>query len=218
MTMASASDTCIRAWYSLLSPSKREPLRLDGTVDEVMFKALFIMHTWVAHSFHMTLYLTWFKIHYWDSPTPIRINAQRNWIGLALRSQGTIQRTEVQQRKRKGSSYSEMHESYRQHRRTIDPANEHEITLPFHHVHDRQCGSCTSISLSIHLPWPETIPESREDSFDDGHFEKSQWVLGVGEANIPWNWDHCARTIIFGKGYSCWAWGRWVVSPRSTVF
>ncbi|KAJ6025958.1 hypothetical protein N7444_013637 [Penicillium canescens] len=46
IAMASASDTSIRAWYSLLSPSKREPIRPDGSIDEVMFKALFIMHTY----------------------------------------------------------------------------------------------------------------------------------------------------------------------------
>ncbi|KAJ5771106.1 uncharacterized protein N7511_003157 [Penicillium nucicola] len=48
IAMASASDTCIRAWYSLLPPSKRDPIRPDGSVDEVMFKALFIMHTYTV--------------------------------------------------------------------------------------------------------------------------------------------------------------------------
>jgi hypothetical protein len=51
IAMASASDTSIRAWYSLLSPSKREPIRPDGSIDEVMFKALFIMHTSVTYCF-----------------------------------------------------------------------------------------------------------------------------------------------------------------------
>ncbi|OQD90050.1 hypothetical protein PENANT_c002G07469 [Penicillium antarcticum] len=46
IAMASASDTSTRAWYSLLSPSKRDPIRPDGSIDEVMFKALFIMHTY----------------------------------------------------------------------------------------------------------------------------------------------------------------------------
>lgn len=43
--MAAASDTSVRAWLSLLSPKKRDLIGPDGSFDEVMFKALFIMHT-----------------------------------------------------------------------------------------------------------------------------------------------------------------------------
>lgn len=43
--MAANSDTSVRAWFSLLSPDKRDLIRPDGFFDEVMFKALFIMHT-----------------------------------------------------------------------------------------------------------------------------------------------------------------------------
>jgi hypothetical protein len=32
-------DTKIAIWHSLLPPTKRDPLRQDGTVDEVMFQA-----------------------------------------------------------------------------------------------------------------------------------------------------------------------------------
>jgi hypothetical protein len=44
-TMAATSDTSVRAWSCLLSPKKRNLIRPDGSFDEVMFKALFIMHT-----------------------------------------------------------------------------------------------------------------------------------------------------------------------------
>lgn len=43
--MCRNSDTSIRAWYSLLPSTKRTLIRADGSVDEVMFKAQFIMHT-----------------------------------------------------------------------------------------------------------------------------------------------------------------------------
>jgi len=43
--MAATSDTSVRAWCCLLSPEKRNLIRPDGSFDEVMFKALFIMHT-----------------------------------------------------------------------------------------------------------------------------------------------------------------------------
>ncbi|KAJ5378123.1 uncharacterized protein N7496_005532 [Penicillium cataractarum] len=45
-SMCSNSDTSVTAWHSLLPNSKRTILRPDGTVDEVMFKAEFIMHTY----------------------------------------------------------------------------------------------------------------------------------------------------------------------------
>lgn len=44
-TMSASSDTSVRAWCSLLSPNKRQLIRPDGSFDEVMFKAFFIMHT-----------------------------------------------------------------------------------------------------------------------------------------------------------------------------
>lgn len=43
--MAASSDTSVLGWFSLLSPEKRQLVRPDGSFDEVMFKALFIMHT-----------------------------------------------------------------------------------------------------------------------------------------------------------------------------
>lgn len=43
--MAAGSDTSVRGWFSLLSPAKRDLIRPNGSFDEVMFKALFIMHT-----------------------------------------------------------------------------------------------------------------------------------------------------------------------------
>ncbi|OQE11083.1 hypothetical protein PENVUL_c003G02784 [Penicillium vulpinum] len=45
-TMAASSDTSVRAWFSLLSLEKRQLIRPDGSFDEVMFKAFFIMHTY----------------------------------------------------------------------------------------------------------------------------------------------------------------------------
>ncbi|KAJ5384199.1 Major facilitator superfamily domain general substrate transporter [Penicillium concentricum] len=47
-TMAASSDTSVRAWCSLLSPEKRQLIRPDGSFDEVMFKAFFIMHTYTV--------------------------------------------------------------------------------------------------------------------------------------------------------------------------
>ncbi|KAJ5773705.1 hypothetical protein N7457_008601 [Penicillium paradoxum] len=46
--MAANSDTSILAWFSLLPPGKRQLVRPDGSFDEVMFKALFIMHTYTV--------------------------------------------------------------------------------------------------------------------------------------------------------------------------
>lgn len=42
------ADTSVRAWHALLPTSKRRLIRSDGSVDEVMFKALFIMHTYTV--------------------------------------------------------------------------------------------------------------------------------------------------------------------------
>ncbi|KAI1838083.1 transcriptional regulator family: Fungal Specific TF [Penicillium roqueforti] len=47
-TMAASCDTSVRAWCSLLSPEKRELIHPDGSFDEVMFKAFFIMHTYTV--------------------------------------------------------------------------------------------------------------------------------------------------------------------------
>lgn len=38
-------DISMTAWYSLLPPTKQCILQSDGTLDEMMFKAQFIMHT-----------------------------------------------------------------------------------------------------------------------------------------------------------------------------
>ncbi|CAG8257515.1 unnamed protein product [Penicillium salamii] len=46
--MAAGSDTSVRAWFSLLSPEKRDLIGPNGSFDEVMFKALFIMHTYAV--------------------------------------------------------------------------------------------------------------------------------------------------------------------------
>ncbi|KAJ5499471.1 Major facilitator superfamily domain general substrate transporter [Penicillium expansum] len=47
-TMAASADTSVRAWCSLLSPQKSQLIRPDGSFDEVMFKAFFIMHTFTV--------------------------------------------------------------------------------------------------------------------------------------------------------------------------
>ncbi|KUM58026.1 hypothetical protein ACN42_g9151 [Penicillium freii] len=47
-TLAASADTSVRAWCSLLSPEKRQLIRPDGSFDEVMFKAFFIMHTYTV--------------------------------------------------------------------------------------------------------------------------------------------------------------------------
>ncbi|OQE46957.1 hypothetical protein PENCOP_c001G06717 [Penicillium coprophilum] len=47
-TMAASADTSVRAWHSLLSPKRRQLIRPDGSFDEVMFKAFFIMHTYTV--------------------------------------------------------------------------------------------------------------------------------------------------------------------------
>ncbi|XHG05009.1 hypothetical protein AWENTII_008261 [Aspergillus wentii] len=44
-SMCAKSDTSMAAWHSLLPSSKRSLIRPDGSLDEVMFKAQFIMHT-----------------------------------------------------------------------------------------------------------------------------------------------------------------------------
>lgn len=48
-SMCAKSDTSMAAWHSLLPSSKRSLIRPDGSLDEVMFKAQFIMHTCVFH-------------------------------------------------------------------------------------------------------------------------------------------------------------------------
>ncbi|KAJ5152640.1 uncharacterized protein N7482_009118 [Penicillium canariense] len=47
-SMCSNADTNVTAWHSLLPTSKRTLFHPDGTVDEVMFKAEFIMHTYTV--------------------------------------------------------------------------------------------------------------------------------------------------------------------------
>lgn len=44
--MCANADTSVMAWHSLLPPSKRRLIHDDGSVDEVMFKAHFIMHAY----------------------------------------------------------------------------------------------------------------------------------------------------------------------------
>jgi hypothetical protein len=44
---AEKADTAMTAWCSLLPASKRRILREDGSVDELLFKANILMHTWV---------------------------------------------------------------------------------------------------------------------------------------------------------------------------
>lgn len=46
--MCAKADTSIIAWHSLLPTSKRLLIRVDDSVDEVMFKAQFIMHTYTV--------------------------------------------------------------------------------------------------------------------------------------------------------------------------
>ncbi|GKZ29749.1 hypothetical protein AbraIFM66950_006376 [Aspergillus brasiliensis] len=45
-TMCENADISVAAWHALLPPCKRDPLRSDGTVDEIMFKANFILHAY----------------------------------------------------------------------------------------------------------------------------------------------------------------------------
>lgn len=45
-SMCANADTSIAAWYSLLPPSKREVVRLDGSLDELLCKANFILHAY----------------------------------------------------------------------------------------------------------------------------------------------------------------------------
>ncbi|GCB18988.1 hypothetical protein AAWM_01873 [Aspergillus awamori] len=45
-TICENADISVAAWHSLLPPCKRDPLRSDGTVDEIMFKAKFILHAY----------------------------------------------------------------------------------------------------------------------------------------------------------------------------
>jgi hypothetical protein len=41
------ADTMMTGWCSLLPASKKRLLREDGTVDEILFKANILMHTYV---------------------------------------------------------------------------------------------------------------------------------------------------------------------------
>jgi hypothetical protein len=45
-SMAANVDTGIAAWYSLLPPSKRDLIQCDGSLDELMCKANFILHAY----------------------------------------------------------------------------------------------------------------------------------------------------------------------------
>ena len=47
------ADTMMTAWCSLLPASKKRLLREDGTVDEILFKANILMHTYVCQIYAM---------------------------------------------------------------------------------------------------------------------------------------------------------------------
>lgn len=46
--VANNADTAMTAWCSLLPASKRRILRDDGSVDELLFKANILMHTYAS--------------------------------------------------------------------------------------------------------------------------------------------------------------------------
>lgn len=45
-SMVANFDTSIAAWYSLLPPSRRDLIQCDGSLDELMCKANFILHAY----------------------------------------------------------------------------------------------------------------------------------------------------------------------------
>ncbi|ORY10670.1 hypothetical protein BCR34DRAFT_485278 [Clohesyomyces aquaticus] len=47
-TICSNADTCMTAWCSLLPTSKRRLLKADGSVDELLFTANILMHTYLV--------------------------------------------------------------------------------------------------------------------------------------------------------------------------
>ena len=55
---AENADTAMTAWCSLLPASKRRILRDDGSVDELLFKANILMHTYASQSSFITIRLT----------------------------------------------------------------------------------------------------------------------------------------------------------------
>ncbi|KAJ4293178.1 hypothetical protein N0V90_008460 [Kalmusia sp. IMI 367209] len=61
VTSANA-DTMITAWCSLLPASKRRPLRDDGSVDELLFKANILMHTYIVDLHRQLSYLQYSAI------------------------------------------------------------------------------------------------------------------------------------------------------------
>ncbi|KAE8381638.1 hypothetical protein BDV26DRAFT_278635 [Aspergillus bertholletiae] len=48
ISICTHSDTATTAWYSLLPQSKKTLIHSDGSLDEVMFKAHFVMHTYTV--------------------------------------------------------------------------------------------------------------------------------------------------------------------------
>lgn len=48
MSMCAKADTSAMAWYSLLPSSKRRLICVDDSLDEIMFKAQFILHTYTV--------------------------------------------------------------------------------------------------------------------------------------------------------------------------
>jgi hypothetical protein len=47
--MCANLDASVTAWRSLLSPSKKEIARVDGSFDEILFKANMVIHTYTFH-------------------------------------------------------------------------------------------------------------------------------------------------------------------------
>ncbi len=57
-TICANADAAVTAWRSLLHPSKKEIVREDGTVDELLFKASIIIQTYVSVTYIRPYILT----------------------------------------------------------------------------------------------------------------------------------------------------------------
>lgn len=49
-------DTKVAIWHSLLPIVKRDPMRKDGTIDEIMFQAHMVGAMYVSHFSHLYTY------------------------------------------------------------------------------------------------------------------------------------------------------------------
>lgn len=92
-----------------------------------------------------------------------------------------------------------MYKSDRHYWRISNFAYKYKDSFSIRHLYDCRLNHCTPLRVSIYLYRRETDQMPRTDSLDYGHFEKSKWTLGVCEENIPGNWNHCPRIIVFVK-------------------